>query len=134
MPISVYLGGFMAKQERTIEKLIKKFPVEPIILKNELGEDYYACPSCKRHIAISNKICPMCAQILEWDDMRKAEMDKLGSKTATLTFEVPGDFFKANCRKCPISYITKTEHELIYDCPLGMRNNCPLEVHFEGTE
>ena len=123
----------MAIQERTIEKLIKQFPVEPVILKNDIGQDYYACPSCKRHVAISNKRCPMCEQMLEWEEMRKSEMDKLGSKTATLKFDVPGDFFKANCRKCPISFITKTEHELIYECPLNMRNNCPLEIHYETT-
>ena len=121
----------MSLQEKTIEKLIKQFPVEPIILKNDMGNDYYGCPTCKRHVAISNKRCPMCEQTLEWNGMLKSEMERLGSKVAVLKFDVPGDFFKANCRKCPISYISKTEHELLYECPLGMRNNCPLEVHIE---
>ena len=44
-----------------------------------------------------------------------------------LTFEVPGDFARADCRKCPLSYITKKDGENQYDCPLNMRNKCPLE-------
>lgn len=119
----------MALQDDVRAQLIKQFPAAVIIVKNDMGEEYYACPTCKRHIAISNQKCLSCDQVLKWDDIRKEEMKQLGVKTATLKFEVAGDFFKANCRKCPISYIVKTEKEILYECPLGKRNHCPLEIN-----
>ncbi len=118
----------MALQEDLRAQLIKQFPADVILMKNDLAEDYYACPTCKRHIAMSNEKCPSCDQMLKWDSIRKKEMEQQGVKTATLKFEVPGDFTKSNCRKCPISYITKSDKESIYECPLGKRNNCPLVI------
>lgn len=118
----------MALQEDMKARLIKQFPANVIIMRNTMGEDYYACPTCKRHIAMSNMKCLSCEQALNWDDIRKEEMLQSGVKTATLKFDVPGDFFKANCRKCPLSYISKNDTGIIYECPLGKRNNCPLEI------
>ena len=44
-----------------------------------------------------------------------------------LMFEVPGDFVKGDCRKCPLSYISRRDGESVYDCPLNMRKDCPLK-------
>ncbi len=119
----------MALQDDLRAQLIKQFPADAIILTSDLGEEYYACPTCKRHVAISNEKCPACDQMLKWDSVRKKEMEQQGVKVATLKFEVPGDFVKSNCRKCPISYIVRNEKESTYECPLGKRNNCPLEIN-----
>lgn len=51
-----------------------------------------------------------------------------GVKTATLKFEVGGDFNKGDCRKCPLSYIAKENNENVYECPLKMRANCKLDI------
>ena len=48
-------------------------------------------------------------------------------KKAVLEFDVPGDFVLSDCRKCPLSYIAKQDGDNVYECPLGMRNNCPLK-------
>lgn len=119
----------MALQDDLRAQLIKQFPADAIILTSDLDEEYYACPTCKRHVAISNEKCPACDQMLKWDSVRKKEMEQQGVKVATLKFEVPGDFVKSNCRKCPISYIVRNEKESTYECPLGKRNNCPLEIN-----
>ena len=118
----------MALQDNLRAQLIKQFPADAITLISNMGEEYYACPTCKRHLAINNEKCPSCDQVIKWDNIRKKEMEQSGVKTAILSFEVPGDFTKANCRKCPISYIAKSERESVYECPLGKRNNCPLEI------
>ncbi len=118
----------MALQDELRELLIKQFAADVMILIEDTGKEYYACPTCKRHVAMSNEKCPSCDQMLKWDNVRRKEIEQLGAKTAVLTFEVPGDFVKSNCRKCPISYIGKSDGENIYECPLGLRNNCPLEI------
>ena len=118
----------MALQDELREQLIKQFAADVVILTEDTGKEYYACPTCKRHVAMSNEKCPSCEQALKWDNVKKKEIEVLGSKTATLTFQVPGDFVKANCRKCPISYIGKSDGENVYECPLNMRNNCPLDI------
>ncbi len=118
----------MALQEDIRAKLIKQFATDVISMKDKDGMEYYACPTCKHQIAMSNDKCPSCDQVLKWDNIRQMEIKKSGKKTATLTFEVPGDFEKSDCRKCPISFIGKSDGESVYGCPLGMRNSCPLEL------
>lgn len=108
--------------------LIKQFPSEVVELTQPNGKKYYACPTCKRAIGRSDTKCNGCLQVLSWDNIRQIEIEKTGIKTATLSFEVPGDFTKGNCRKCPLSYISKSGLENIYECPLKMRNACRLEI------
>lgn len=115
-------------QEDLRASLIKQFPSEVIELTQQNGKKYYACPTCKRAISRGETKCNGCTQVLSWDNIRQVEEEKVGTKTATLSFEIPGDFVKGNCRKCPLSYITKVGTENIYECPLKMRNACRLEI------
>ena len=57
-----------------------------------------------------------------------------GVKTATLKFEVGGDFNKGDCRKCPLSYIAKENNENVYECPLIMRANCKLDISYQDLK
>ena len=91
------------------------------------GKKFYACPTCKRVVTLNESKCAGCSQVLSWDHIRQEEMAK-GVKTATLKFEVGGDFNKGDCRKCPLSYIAKENNEIVYECPLKMRANCKLEI------
>jgi len=110
-------------------ELIKQFPSAVVQTNDEMGNSYYACPTCNRAISARATKCSNCNQVLSWDSIRQIEKETVGSKTATLTFEVPGDFVKGNCRKCPLSFITNLKDENIYECPLKMRNSCELEIH-----
>lgn len=118
----------MALEDDVRASLIKQFAAEVVYMKEEGGKEYYACPSCKRPVAMSKEKCSSCAQTLNWNSIREEEKRRFGNKKATLVFDVPGDFSKSDCRKCPLSYIAKTDGENMYECPLGMRNNCPLEL------
>ncbi len=118
----------MALQESIREQIIKQFDADVIILQEQNGTEYYACPTCKRQLILTNSICPSCDQHLKWDNVHHVELEKSGTKTATLSFEVPGDFSKSDCRKCPLSYIARLDGQSAYECPLNMRNNCPLEI------
>ena len=109
-------------------ELIKQFPAEVVEVTEPSGKKYYACPTCKRAITRGESKCTGCNQILSWDSIRQEEEKNVGIKTATLTFEVAGDFVKGDCRKCPLSYIAKINTENVYECPLKMRTNCQLEI------
>ena len=109
-------------------ELIKQFPAEVVEVTEQSGKVYYACPTCKRAVTRGETKCSSCNQALSWDSIRQEEEARAGSKTATLTFEVAGDFVKGDCRKCPLSYIAKTNAENVYECPLKMRANCKLEI------
>lgn len=117
----------MALQDDLRAQLIKQFEADVLIVM-EGGVENYVCPTCKRHVAKSNEKCSSCDQVLKWDNIRKLEIEKSGEKTAKIILKVPGDFVKGNCRKCPISYIGRQDGENVYDCPLNLRNNCPLEI------
>ena len=43
----------MALQDNLRAQLIKQFPADVITLVSNMGEEYYACPTCKRHLAIN---------------------------------------------------------------------------------
>ena len=118
----------MALQDDLRAQLIKQFAAEVIEVTEQIGKKYYACPTCKRAVAKSDEKCPGCAQALSWANIRVVEMGPAAPKTATLTFEVPADFVKSDCRKCPLSYIAKTSTENVYECPLGQRSHCPLKL------
>lgn len=118
----------MALQDDLRAQLIKQFAAEVLIVTEKNGTENYVCPTCKRQVAKSNEKCPSCEQMLKWDSVRRIEAEKCGVKTATISFEIPGDFVKSDCRKCPISYIGRRDGESIYECPLNMRNNCPLVI------
>lgn len=109
-------------------ELIKQFPAEAVEITEADGKKYYVCPSCKRMIALADEKCGGCNQVLSWDHIHKQEMSKGGMLKATLSFEVPGDFVKGDCRKCPLSYIAKEHSENVYECPLKMRTHCSLEI------
>lgn len=117
----------MAIQEELRAQIIKQFAAD-VVVKVVKGEEYYACPTCKRKIAMSYDKCPACEQVLKWDNIQKAEIERVGVRKATLTFEVSGDFVKSDCRKCPLSFIAKRDNNNVYECPLGMRNECPIEL------
>lgn len=114
-------------QEDLRAELIKQFPSEVIEI-TEQNKSYYVCPACGRVIARSDAKCSGCNQVLSWENIRQYEEKKVGIKTATLTFEVAGDFTPGNCRKCPLSYIAKVNSENVYECPLKMRLSCGLQI------
>ncbi len=118
----------MALQDNLREQLIKQFAAEVIQVRETNGREYYACPTCKRPVAKSDDKCMGCQQTLSWKNIRIEEEGPSGPKKAMLKFEVPGDFVKGDCRKCPLSYITKSNTENVYECPLNMRTCCPLEI------
>lgn len=115
-------------QDNLRAELIKQFPAEVVEMKEITGKQYYACPTCKRVVTRGETKCPSCSQVLSWDNIRKEEEKTVGIKTASLTFEIPGDFVKGDCRKCPLSYIAKVNTENVYECPLKMRNSCKLTI------
>ncbi len=117
----------MSLQDELRASLIKQFPADVVILKEQTGNEYYACPTCKRPVAMGKDKCSSCDQMLKWDNIREEEIKNVGVKNAMLTFEVPGDFVKGDCRKCPLSYISRRDGESVYDCPLNMRKDCPLK-------
>ena len=69
----------MALQDNLRAQLIKQFPADVITLVSNMGEEYYACPTCKRHLAVNNEKCPSCDQVLKWDNIRKKEMEHMGA-------------------------------------------------------
>lgn len=118
----------MALQDDLRAQLIKQFAADAMVITDESGAESYVCPTCKRQVAKSNDKCPACDQVLKWDSVKRVETEQVGEKTATITFKVPGDFVKGDCRKCPISYIGRRDSENVYDCPLNKRNTCPLTI------
>ena len=119
----------MAIENDIRTSLNKQFPAEVVKIREQSGEEYYACPTCKRPVAMSKDKCGSCEQKLNWNSIREEEKKLAGGvRKATISFEVPADFAKSDCRKCPLSYIAKKDGNNIYECPLGLRNNCPLEL------
>lgn len=114
-------------QDDLREQLIRQFPAEVVEVAEPTGVIIYACPTCKRPVALNTDKCGGCGQVLSWDSIRKENTDK-GVKRAKLEFEVPVDFTKGDCRKCPLSYIAKSAGENVYECPLKMRTLCKLEI------
>lgn len=108
-------------------QLIKQFPSDAVETTDMEGRVIYACPTCKRPITVNSEKCGGCGQTIAWEHIRKEEAAK-GVKTAIMKFEVPGDFTKGDCRKCPLSYITKENSDNVYECPLKMRAHCKLEL------
>lgn len=115
-------------QDNLRAELIKQFPAEVVEVTETNGKQYYACPTCKRAVTRGETKCAGCSQILSWDNIRHEEQKTVGMKTATLSFEIPGDFVRGDCRKCPLSYIAKINMENVYECPLKMRANCKLNI------
>lgn len=112
--------------EELREQLIRQFPAEVVETKGEMDQVYYSCPSCGRPVSMGMEKCG-CGQSLSWKNIKSTEAAK-GLRKATLQFEVPIDFTRGDCRKCPISYIGKSDGENVYECPLKMRGSCKLEL------
>ena len=108
------------------EQLIKQFSAEVIETKGDMDQVYYSCPGCGRPVSKGMDKC-VCGQVLSWKNIKSAENAK-GMRMAILEFEVPVDFNKGDCRKCPISYIGKSDGESVYECPLKMRGDCKLQI------
>lgn len=119
----------MGLQDDLRAQLIKQFAAEVVELTEQTGRKYYACPTCKRPVAKSDAKCPGCQQALSWQNIRVVEQGPMGPRYATLRFEVPAEFVRGDCRKCPLSYIAKSSNENVYECPLNHRTHCPLEVN-----
>lgn len=117
----------MALGEDLRASIIKQFPADVVLMEEKNGSTYYACPTCKHQVLLNTEKCTSCDQVLKWDNVKQEEAKECGVKTAVLTFEVPGNFSRFDCRKCPLSYIARVEGSNAYECPLNMRNNCPLE-------
>ncbi|MGN0141541.1 MAG: hypothetical protein ACI4AD_04885 [Roseburia sp.] len=109
------------------EQLIRQFPAEVVETADPAGGIIYACPTCKRPVTLNTDKCSGCGQVLSWDSINKQNAAK-GIKVARLEFEVPMEFTKGDCRKCPLSYIAKSGNENVYECPLKMRATCKLEI------
>lgn len=114
-------------QEDLRAELIKQFPSEVIETRDMLGKEYYACPTCKRAVATGMDKCHACGQKLSWTNIRH-ENELKGIVKAKIEFEVPADFSRGDCRKCPLSYIARCDDENVYECPLQMRGKCKLEL------
>lgn len=108
------------------EQLIKQFTAEVVEVRGNMNEVYYSCPGCGRPVSKGMDKCG-CGQALSWKKIMSAETAS-GVKRAALEFDVPTDFTKGDCRKCPISYIGKSDGENVYECPLKMRADCRLEI------
>jgi len=108
-------------------ELLKQFPVEAIEIQDQNGNIIYACPKCRRAVAISADKCNICSQKLSWNNVIMKSNATDGS-IARIEFEIPKDFTRGDCRKCPLSYITKKDGTVIYDCPLNMKTNCKLKI------
>ena len=108
-------------------ELIKQFPAEVVETVDSSGASYYICPTCKRAVTVGAKNCGGCNQVLGWENIRKENLAK-GMKKAKIEFEIPSDFNPGDCRKCPLSYITRSGDNNVYECPLKMRGSCKLEL------
>lgn len=108
-------------------ELLKQFPVEAIEIQDQTGNIIYACPKCRRAVALSADKCNMCNQKLSWNNILMKSNAANGT-VARVEFDVPKDFTRGDCRKCPLSYIAKKDGAAIYACPLNMKTNCKLEI------
>ncbi len=112
--------------EELREQLIKQFSAEVVETRGDMDQIYFSCPGCGRPVSKGMDKCG-CGQALSWKNIKSVEAAN-GVKKALLEFEVPMDFVKGDCRKCPISYIGKNDGENVYECPLKMRGACKLEI------
>lgn len=117
----------MGMQEELRAQLIKQLPSEVVENVDTTGALYYACPTCKRPVALGQTNCGGCNQALSWDNVRK-DAERTGLKRGRIEFDLPLDFTLGNCRKCPLSYIGRSGDENVYECPLGSRNACKVQV------
>ena len=108
-------------------QLIRQFPAEVVEASSMREGTYYACPTCGRPVALGMDKCIGCNQVLSWKNINQS-MSENGMRKAILEFEVSSDFTNGNCRKCPISYIGKSESGRVYECPLDMRGACKIKL------
>ena len=117
----------MGMQDDLRAQLIKQLPSEVVENIDSVGATYFACPSCRRPVAMRNNKCPGCNQTLSWENVLK-EASREGQKRGVIEFDLPKDFTQGNCRKCPLSYIVRNGADNEYECPLGMRGACKLQL------
>ncbi len=114
-------------QEDIRAQLIRQFPSEVVETADAEGTLYYACPTCRRPVAMGQEKCVGCGQVLSWNGIRK-DNERKGVRKARIEFEVPVDFTQGDCRKCPLSYIGRQDDENVYMCPLNSRGACKLKI------
>lgn len=117
----------MQMQDDLKAELLKQFPAEVVESEDANGGVSCVCPTCKRPVTSAMEKCSICNQKLAWNNIMKKKAGG-GGRKAQIVFDIPVDFTKGDCRKCPLSYIVKREGESSYDCPLNMRNSCKLEI------
>ena len=115
----------MGMQEDLREQLIKQLPSEVVENVDATGVLYYACPTCRRPVAMRNSKCDTWGQNLSWENVLK-EAELRGLKRGCIEFDLPVDFTLGNCRKCPLSYIGRSGEDSVYECPLGSRSSCKI--------
>lgn len=117
----------MGMQDDLRAQLIKQLPSEVVENVDTTGALYYACPACHRPVAMGQNKCGGCNQALSWDNVRK-DAERNGQKRGYVEFDLPLDFTVGNCRKCPLSYIGRSGDDNVYECPLGWRGSCKIQV------
>lgn len=113
------------------EDIIKSLPSPVVVVVGSDGSGSYQCPGCGRSVDFNQEKCIICSQTLSWSSLLERQAKQTGHRLkGTVTFDLPGDFTKGNCRKCPISYISKTREDNVYTCPLTGKHqeDCPVVV------
>lgn len=114
-------------QDNLKAELLKQFPAEAVEIQDSTGKIIYACPKCRRAVSLSTEKCGLCGQTLSWNNIFSKSQAANGSM-ARVEFPIPKDFTRGDCRKCPLSFISKKDDDSIYECPLSMKTNCTLEI------
>lgn len=108
------------------EDIVKQFPVAVVATA-----EGYTCPSCSRLVNHGSEKCTLCGQTLSWTNIQEKAEDHAGKKNiGVIKVNLPADFAVGNCRKCPISYISKIDKGNVYTCPIAgnHQENCPIVI------
>lgn len=58
-------------QDNLREMLIRQFPAEVVEMSDPMGNIIYACPTCKRPVALGTDKCSGCGQALGWTNIKR---------------------------------------------------------------
>ena len=118
---------WLSMQDDIRAQLIRQFPSEVVETADAEGTLYYACPTCRRPVAMRQEKCIGCGQVLSWEGIRRNN-ERKGLCKGRIEFDLPIDFTPGDCRKCPLSYIGRQGDENVYECPLNLRGSCKLQI------